>query len=1003
MKNIISVSLISLFLLNGHGTSAQLPDSHLYSTLYGLSDNSIYSLYQDQFGYLWIGTGAGLDRFDGVHFKSYGMPHGMPSLLCNTMMEDHSGRLWVGTRNGIAEFRKDSFYVYPTSDGVQITYTFMMYEDRQNQLIANTLQGQYRFNGKQWEPHCIIETQNNDIITSTVLTDEGEYHNTGFELFFRNKQNKVKSLRRQPDDTPYFRGIQGFDNQVFLNADFKLYRIDSTHIEPLFPEELSDKTIYNWTKDSKHRWWFTTTEDGLVVRDEYGQYGLHLKYPGIDGFYPAIFEDQEKQFWISSPKGLIKMFPQIGSTLRIREVGENDHILNLIPYGENEMLISVNNGQLLLIRYSISETSGYQTIATYDLDWQNDFVDQYAFTIKGDLWLTTRTKQLYVYQNGKLENKTHLITEAGEQLAMDVAFDSCSGRIIVALDSLLTIGNEHRLDTLFDSQGVFITNPRQVLVIKGNQLVIKTANGDVFLYPLDDGVPHTFIKMSLGSASTRTITLDADKNLWIFNVGQNLVRYEGTLPGEMMAKDVIDGTSDNISLFFRHPIFDMDQNIWCVTPKGIQTIYRDTTQHWRSKEYVIQEISQAAYSDWFKAVASGNKIWVNLKNQLIWFDRIIPEKPQLSGTVVLEEVQLHNQTTAWEKYADTLSTYFAIPQNPQLAYNQNTLTFIYNSPTTLENTRTLFSYKLLPADTAWSKPSSNKSVSFSQLKPATYSFLVRSRRPGVDWSDPTLFSFTIHKPFWDTSWFRILFLLLVSGMIAWLFRIRLKQERTKGEMKSQMLELEMRALRTQMNPHFIYNALNSIQSLVATNQTASANKYISKFARLLRQVMENSKRSEIPLSQELETLRLYVDLEKLRLDEEVKLIELVDETLAPESVLIPPLVLQPFVENALWHGLSAKTGEKKIEIAINSASEWIDVIITDNGIGRQQAAKKNSKLTPHESTAMEVTEQRLRDFNVPLQIPPLHIEDLYDSKGTPSGTRILLKVRKKPVFKTAVQ
>ena len=982
-------------MLNGFATWSQLPDSRLYTTLDGLSDNSLFCLYQDRFGYLWIGTGAGLDRFDGVHFKSYGMQHGMPSPLCNFLMEDHQDRLWVGTRNGIAEFKKDSFYVYPTTDGISLTYTFLLYEDPQNQIIANTPQGQYRFNGTQWEPHCIIETQNNDVITSTALTDEGEYYSTGFELFFKNKQNKVKSLWRQPNNSPYFKGIKCFDNQVVVNAEFKLYIIDSTHTELLFPEELKDKTIYHWSKDSNHRWWFSTKEDGLVIRNENGQYSLHLKYPGIDGFIPGAFEDHEKQFWISSPHGLIKMFPQVYSSIAIKEVGENDHIQNLIPFGENEMLISINNGQLLLIRYSLTGTPTYQVKASYILDWGNDFIDEYAIESSGELWLVTRTKQLYVLKKGKLENKTNLITAAGEQLAMDVAFDSGSDRIIVAMDSLLAIGNEYRLDTLYDSHGAFITNPRQVVVMKGNQLVIRTTNGELFLYPLDDSDDHRFVKMPIGAAPNRKIKLDTDKNLWIHNAGQNLIRYVGKNPTEIIPEEIIDETSNNISPFFRHPIFDNDQNIWCVTPKGIQHIYRDNNLRWQSKEHVIQEISQAAYADWFKVAESDNKILVNLKNKLIWFDRMIPVNQEKSETVVLEEVQLHNQTTAWEKYTDSLTTYFAIPQNPQLAYNQNTLTFIYNSPTTLENTRTIYSYKLLPADTAWSKPSANKSVSFSQLNPASYTFQVRSRRTGMEWSDITNFSFIIQKPFWDTTLFRFLLLVLASSLVAWVFRIRLRQERTKGEMKSQLLELEMRALRAQMNPHFIYNALNSIQSLVATNQTASANKYISMFARLLRQVLENSRRSEITLKQELESLRLYIQLEQLRLDAVVDFVENIEDTIATDMIMVPPLILQPFVENALWHGLTTKEGGKRIELAISAEDTWIRCTITDNGIGRKNAASQKSSFSPHESTAMQVTEQRLQDFNSGLNVIPLQIEDLYDPTGSPTGTRVVLSVRTK--------
>ncbi|MFZ1677335.1 MAG: histidine kinase, partial [Saprospiraceae bacterium] len=389
------------------------------------------------------------------------------------------------------------------------------------------------------------------------------------------------------------------------------------------------------------------------------------------------------------------------------------------------------------------------------------------------------------------------------------------------------------------------------------------------------------------------------------------------------------------------------------------------------------------------------KICINLKNQIAFFDKHFPDSPLISGKVILEDVQLFNQNTNWNSNTDSLCTYFQLPQNLHLNYNQNTLTFFYNSPSIFHDEDPFYSYRLLPADTAWSKLSENKSVSFSQLKPATYSFQVRSRQTGMEWSDITNFSFMIQKPFWDRTWFRIIILLGVASLVACVFRIRLKQERKKGEIKSQLLELEMRALRAQMNPHFIYNALNSIQSLVATNQTMSANKYISKFARLLRQVLENSKRSEISLSQELESLRLYVDLEKLRLDEDVKFIETMDESIVPETIRIPPLVLQPFVENALWHGLSSKEGEKRIELVINDDKEWVHFSITDNGIGRQKAAMSKPSIKEHESTAVSLTGQRLVDFNGTVKPDALKMEDLFAPDGSAIGTRVWLHIRKK--------
>lgn len=167
-------ALIYLYLVvYSHGLWSQDLEIRRYSTLDGLTSNLINYCYQDQFGYFWIGSIHGLQRFDGNNFESFGVQNGMPSLFCIQMFEDHTGRIWVATRKGMAEFRKDSFYIYPTSDHSQPTYVFKIYENRQNQLIANTLEGQYWFTGEAWAPYHGVGMQNREPVTQVVKTDEG--------------------------------------------------------------------------------------------------------------------------------------------------------------------------------------------------------------------------------------------------------------------------------------------------------------------------------------------------------------------------------------------------------------------------------------------------------------------------------------------------------------------------------------------------------------------------------------------------------------------------------------------------------------------------------------------------------------------------------------------------------------------------------------------------------------------------------------------------------------
>lgn len=206
----------------------------------------------------------------------------------------------------------------------------------------------------------------------------------------------------------------------------------------------------------------------------------------------------------------------------------------------------------------------------------------------------------------------------------------------------------------------------------------------------------------------------------------------------------------------------------------------------------------------------------------------------------------------------------------------------------------------------------------------------------------------------------------------------------------------MKALKAQMNPHFIYNALNSIQALVANDKKNEGIHYIGSFSRLLRQVLDNSESNIISLDKELETIGLYIQLESLRLDMLLDYKKNIPENIVTDFEKIPPLILQPFVENALWHGLSRKEGEKEIIITVGLNADWLICDITDNGIGREKASElKNSPSAIHQSRGLDITRKRLIDFNDDELVAPIEFFDLYDDEKNPTGTRVTIRIKRK--------
>ncbi len=241
-------------------------------------------------------------------------------------------------------------------------------------------------------------------------------------------------------------------------------------------------------------------------------------------------------------------------------------------------------------------------------------------------------------------------------------------------------------------------------------------------------------------------------------------------------------------------------------------------------------------------------------------------------------------------------------------------------------------------------------------------------------------------------------ILLITGLalalLAGIFYILYRQYQLKNEKK--LMTLEQTMLRSQMNPHFLFNSLNSIKLYIINNEQKNAVHYLNKFSKLIRKILEASSLREIPLVEELETVELYMNIENIRFSNEIDFQIEISEEIDPHNFKVPSLILQPFLENALWHGLSSKTGEKKILLNVDRADNdaYINISITDNGIGRAASEKiKENKVLKRNSVGIDITKDRLTNFSRDYQNSfYLEIIDLYNEDGTANGTKVILNI-----------
>lgn len=303
----------------------------------------------------------------------------------------------------------------------------------------------------------------------------------------------------------------------------------------------------------------------------------------------------------------------------------------------------------------------------------------------------------------------------------------------------------------------------------------------------------------------------------------------------------------------------------------------------------------------------------------------------------------------------------------ELQHWQKSISFDYDIIDPVASGDYSFSIRLDGLEEEWSPLTDQRSVFYSTLPPGRYQFRLKAWSKSTDrWTEEVSLAFVIVPAFYQELWFKALVVLLSIGLLALLYYWRLTQFKARQteqrQFERQLHEVEMTALRAQMNPHFLFNSLNSVNSFIIKKDKAEASAYLTKFARLVRLILLNSKEKTVSLASELEALRLYIDMEALRFDEAFEVIYDIDEEIDLTTYRIPPLLLQPYVENAIWHGLMHLQGRAgRLDIRIRKQRAGLVVEIEDNGVGRAKAAEMKSRSADkNRSMGMAINADRMR-------------------------------------------
>lgn len=998
-----------LIFLHAIHAGAQQYNFRNYSVKEGVAQSQVYALLQDSRGYLWMGTrGGGITCFDGYRFTTYTKKQGLSSNYIYCIKENKDGKLLIGTNNGLSVYNGVKFENFGVRTGDTSQFSVLdIALGFSGELWLATNQGVYTLDKGLLKNISSLCSEKPMMINTILSGKSGEiWYGTVQGLCKITVKNSTYSNNRLYKKASMSTGsvntikldLQGrLWMGTYNNGLFVLNKDSAKRIED---PQLNVQSVFDLYFDENGNVWIATLNKGIGL---YNALAKTLQWIGeneglSNNHVRCIARDKSGNFWFgTSGGGVCNYFGNRFTTYDKSSGLPGNFIYSLYKDSRNRLVIGNSDKGFSLLDsgrfHSYGQAQGF-----------GDFkVKAISEDSKGRLLIGTEANGLYLFDQDTfipirtLEKKYirailndqngHIyVATAGTGIYILNASNPDSGHVqLQAINGLLS----NRISSLhLDKTGKvwYGTENNGFSWIENKQ-----ASGSAFT--ISDGMP---------SNSIRCMTEDANGQLWIGTAGNGIAvmpLYQGK--SGIQSFDYKDGlTSSNIYLLQ----FDEKNRLFAGSETGLDLIEFDKNNH-------IVQVKHFSKGEGFTGIETCQNSVCKESNGTIWFGTIngliryiSTEKFKNLNEPVLN---ITNVKLFYEPlYKAGLSKFIGdwnTVKSLDLPYSKNHLTFDFlginfNNPEAVS-----YRWKLEGFDQDWSPPSKQNTVTYSNLPFGNYVFNVISCNEEGIWNKtPKRIWISIHPPFWRKPWVMIFSGLLISGMILLAFRWRINSIRKKAaeteeklKLEKELIELEQKALRLQMNPHFIFNALNSIQSQIGTDNEQTARYYLAKFSRLMRQILDNSRSSTITLEEEINTLENYLLIEKFcngdRFDYEIA----VQDNLETDFIQIPPMLLQPFIENAIKHGLKDISNRKGfIKVEIKEQDNLLICSVEDNGIGREESEKqkKHSKETYHKSTALKVTRERLEVYRSKLNAEPLEIIDLKDDKGQATGTKVEIRI-----------
>ncbi len=961
----------------------------------GLPSSELLCIERDQQGYLWIGSNVGITKYDGYTFETFQYSSDNQLIgKVNTIKEDKVQRLWIGTDAGLFIRIGKSIRKY-SEESESAKPINKIFEDKYSNIYLATDIG----------PACISKA----VADTALKIDLKKFILPGWPD--RNDGVPGINLISKTDD-----------NIVYFSSNYKIYTYQNDLINEIYHYNDTHDLIVNLIPLDISRVVFNCGHSGWHKIENRNHYKLDFKkmlnaeitlpkstqwildYRTVFQFDPLqeiatslidlrqyniywvsdLLVDPQDIIWIATHEGLLQLQPSVFKTYDSRRFPLTEEIYSMYETSKKQFLMGGNQGKLIVLKdgesFEFSDLSPLVPLAEVKAILEDR---------KGRLWFGTGYQGIVLYDNNKVRHFTE--RDGLRDNNNTFLYETSKGRLFATGDLGLTeilVSNSNSV-----SFKNYRLKPRYSMHATLNASVEGPGNilwcgGLDGLYFLKDDSLHSYNFLER-RISVSDIKIDKSGDLWILTEGDGIFQCSFNASHTPVLKTHYTTKNGLSSNLFMKILFDKEGNRWLTSYNGISFISKDADMivNFNGSDIFLTP----GFNSLFLYQDSKERIWAGCSKGIASFDPATITRSSYTPPAYITEVALAN--SGQDVLAYDVNSGDGVSKRLSLSYDKNYLRFQYVAIDHSNQQNLQYHYQLAGLDTAWINAGNQRSVIYQHLAPGDYSFKVKALNNKGTWSHTATCIFIINKPFWATWWFVVSIILASVVVLFAIIRSRDKSIRKKAEMEAlvekQISDLKIKALRSKMNPHFIFNCLNSIDNLIQTDEKDKATVYLSKFAKLIRAILENSKYNEVSCWKDLESLKLYLELEEFRYDNIFSCeIKIADEILQGDYK-VPPLIIQPFVENAIHHGLLNKQfGSRNLKIDVMVNDNIIKYTITDNGVGRAQAnAYKQINGDTHFSMGMEVTIDRINLFNN-AEHEGVKITDLKDENDRPAGTQI---------------